>query len=78
VKVPNGFAITAEAYMHMLNQAGAMEKLHAALDDLDPENVYDLAHRGAEARRIVYNAGIPDDLKEEILAALRRTPGRVW
>jgi pyruvate,water dikinase len=69
VKVPNGFAITAEAYMHMLDKAGAMEKLHAALDDLDPENVYDLAHRGAKARRIVYNAGIPDDLKEEILAA---------
>ena len=69
VKVPNGFAITAEAYMHMLNQVGAMEKLHEALDDLDPENVYDLAHRGADARRIVYNAGIPDDLKEEILAA---------
>jgi pyruvate,water dikinase len=69
VKVPNGFAITAEAYMHMLDQAGAMQKLHAALDDLDPENVYDLAHRGAKARRIVYNAGIPDDLKEEILAA---------
>jgi pyruvate,water dikinase len=71
VKVPNGFAITAEAYMHMLDKAGAMEKLHAALDDLDPENVYDLAHRGAKARRIVYNAGIPDDLKEEILAAYR-------
>jgi pyruvate,water dikinase len=69
VKVPNGFAITAEAYMHMLNEAGAMEQLHAALDDLDPENVYDLAHRGAEARRIVYNAGIPDDLEEEIIAA---------
>jgi len=71
VKVPNGFAITAEAYMHMLGEAGAMEKLHAALDDLDPENVYDLAHRGAKARRIVYNAGIPDDLREEILSAYR-------
>ncbi|HUH72073.1 MAG TPA: PEP/pyruvate-binding domain-containing protein, partial [Mycobacterium sp.] len=36
VRVPHGFAITAEAYKHMLDRAGAWDALHAELDDLDP------------------------------------------
>ncbi len=32
VKVPNGFAITAEAYRYLLNQAQAWPKLHQLLD----------------------------------------------
>ncbi len=35
VRVPHGFAITAAAYRHMLDEAGAWERLHAELDDLD-------------------------------------------
>jgi len=69
VKVPNGFAITAEAYRYVLEEAGAWETLHEALDDLDPENVRDLARRGAWARDIVYGAGLPEDLRSEILQA---------
>ncbi|WP_278278489.1 PEP/pyruvate-binding domain-containing protein, partial [Acidithiobacillus albertensis] len=43
VKVPNGFAITGDAYHYLLDQAGAWSKLHEALDGLDPDNVRDLA-----------------------------------
>ncbi|ANJ67074.1 phosphoenolpyruvate synthase [Halothiobacillus diazotrophicus] len=71
VRIPNGFAITAEAYTYMLDQAGAWEALHDALDDLDPEDVTDLARRGKRAREIVYGAGLPDDLAAEIIAGYR-------
>ncbi len=71
VRVPNGFAITSEAYRYMLDKAGAWEPLHAALDDLDITDVVDLARRGRRARDIVYGAGIPEDLALEILAAYR-------
>lgn len=71
VTVPNGFATTAEAYRYMLDEAGAWEKLHEALDDLDPTNMADLAKRGKQAREIVYGAGLPQDLADEILAAYR-------
>jgi|GEM_PF-2035962 len=54
IRVPNGFAVTAEAYRHTLDQAGAWTALHAALDGLDPDNVEDLARRAARAREIVY------------------------
>ncbi len=72
VRVPNGFATTADAYRHMLEEAGARDELHAALHDLDPTDVTDLARRGKRAREIVYGAGVPDDLAGEIRAGYRR------
>lgn len=69
--VPNGFCITADAYRHMLTEAGAWTPLHAALEGLDPSNVAELARRGKEAREIVYGAGIPKDLAHEVLASYR-------
>jgi pyruvate,water dikinase len=71
VRVPHGFAITAEAYKHMLDTAGAWGPLHAELDDLDPDDVTALARKGKRAREIVYGAGLPDDLAAEIVDAYR-------
>jgi pyruvate,water dikinase len=51
VRVPNGFATTAEAYRDMLSQAGAWERLHALLDDLDKSDVAELARElGLQSR----------------------------
>jgi pyruvate,water dikinase len=72
VLVPNGFAITADAYRHVLKEAGAWQKLRDALEGMDPDDVADLARRGKRAREIVYGAGLPDDLTAEIIAGYRR------
>jgi pyruvate,water dikinase len=72
VRIPHGFAITAEAYRFMLDKAGAWDRLHAELDDLDPADVAALARKGKRAREIVYGAGLPDDLAAEILDAYRK------
>src|ERR1700731_4798469 len=72
VRVPHGFAITAQAYRYMLDKAGAWDRLHAELDDLDPADVAALVRKGKRAREIVYGAGLPDDLAAEILAAYRK------
>src|ERR1700756_103627 len=71
VRVPHGFAITAEAYQHMLDRAGAWDALHAELDDLDPDDATALSRNGKRAREIVYGAGLPDDLAAEISDAYR-------
>ena len=68
VRVPNGYAVTATAYRHVLDTNGAWEKLHAQLDDLDPNDVKQLQERGGACRQIIYECEIPDDLKAEILA----------
>ncbi|MGZ7023759.1 MAG: PEP/pyruvate-binding domain-containing protein, partial [Ilumatobacteraceae bacterium] len=72
VRIPHGFAITAQAYRHMLDEAGAWDRLHAELDELDPADVTALARKAKRAREIVYGAGLPDDLAAEILDAYRK------
>ena len=67
VSIPNGFAITCEAYRHVLEHNKAWQPLHAALDGLDPDDIKDLQVRGAKARAIVYSCALPEDLKAAIL-----------
>ena len=69
VRIPDGFAITADAYRDMLQQAPAWEALRTALAGVRVDDPDDLARRGERARRIVYEAGIPQALKGEILDA---------
>jgi pyruvate,water dikinase len=71
VRVPNGFAITAQAYWYVLEQAGIAQKLRDALEGLRADDVADLARRGKLARDLVYGAPLPEDLQREILRAYR-------
>ena len=72
VRVPNGFALTAEAYRDALTAAKAWERLHQLLDNLDKRNVDVLAKRAAEAREIVYQATATGPLREQIDRAYRQ------
>jgi len=67
VLVPNGFAVTAEAYCYVLENNDAWQRLHRTLDGLDPDNIEDLQARGDQARTIVYNCDLPEDLERAIL-----------
>ena len=69
VRVPNGFAITSSAYIHLLKDNEAWGKLHKQLDNLDVNNVDELQRAGKICRDIVYDCEIPNDLKSDILNA---------
>jgi pyruvate,water dikinase len=71
VRVPNGFAITAQAYWYVLEKAGIGRPLRDALEGLRADDVEDLARRGKQARDLVYGAPLPEDLQREILQAYR-------
>jgi len=71
VKVPQGFAITAQAYRDALTAAGAAEPLHRLLDGLDKKDVNLLAERAAAAREVVYAATSGEVLRDQIVAAYR-------
>ncbi|MFN3657739.1 MAG: phosphoenolpyruvate synthase [Pseudolabrys sp.] len=65
VRVPNGFALTAQAYRDALTQARAWERLRALLD-IDKSDVALLAQRAVQARDIVYQATATDELRAQI------------
>jgi pyruvate, water dikinase len=72
IKIPNGFAITADAYHLLLAQKDNRQKLEELFKDLDASNIDDLAQRGSQAREIIYNQVLPDELATEILQAYRQ------
>ena len=72
VRLPNGFALTAQAYYDALSDAGAGPELHALLDGLDITDVATLAEHAARARAIVYAATGSEKLRELIVASYQK------
>lgn len=75
VKVPNGFAITAEAYRHFFSEAALDQKVARLLRDLDTGKLDALHQRGSEIRHAILSAEFPTDLTDEILEAYDRFRG---
>jgi len=69
VRVPNGFAITADAYRYLVNSAGIMPEMEKVLAGIDKLNLEDFAWRGHRLRELIYQVPLPHDLAEEITAA---------
>jgi pyruvate,water dikinase len=75
VKVPDGFAITAEAFRHFIHEAGLDERIRATLADLDTHDMANLSQRGRDVRQAILGASLPADLQERIGAAYRQLQG---
>ncbi|WP_455230779.1 phosphoenolpyruvate synthase [Geopseudomonas aromaticivorans] len=69
VSVPGGFATTAQAYRDFLDQSGLNDRIHAALDALDVDDVNALAKTGAQIRQWVMEAEFPAQLDADIRTA---------
>jgi pyruvate, water dikinase len=76
VRVPGGFAVTADAYTAVLDQpcegGDVRTRLHALIDDVPVDDTAELARRGHAARAIVRDAGLPDAVAAEIRQAYAR------
>lgn len=69
IRIPNGFAVTAEAYRHFLRVSGLNARLQALLEGLDTRNLSDLVERGRRLREAILAAAFPADLSHEIVEA---------
>jgi len=69
VRVPDGFATTADAYRDFLGQDGLDKRIEARLETLNIEDVTALAQAGAEIRDWLMAAPLPPQLEKEIAAA---------
>ncbi|SDK07562.1 phosphoenolpyruvate synthase [Pseudomonas delhiensis] len=75
VSVPGGFATTAQAYRDFLEQSGLNDRIHAALDALDVDDVNALAKTGAQIRQWVMDAEFPVQLDADIRKAFAEMAG---
>src|SRR5690606_13133340 len=66
VRVPGGFATTADAYRDFLDQGGVGDKIRELLADVDGDDVAKLAERGKEVRELLLSAPLPERLSREL------------
>ena len=69
VSVPDGFATTADAYRAFLAHNGLADKINAALDDLDVDDVDALVATGEKIRNWVIEHPFPPELEDAIREA---------
>jgi pyruvate,water dikinase len=69
VKVPNGFAVTAEAYRDLVRSAGILPEMESLAAGLSREDLDDFARKGHRLRELVYQAPLPEGLAGEIASA---------
>lgn len=75
VKVPNGFAVTADAYRAFLKEAKLDGTIRTILRDLDTHNLENLRQRGRQVRQAILGAVLPLDLSEAITNAYDQLSG---
>ncbi len=69
IKVPNGFAITADAYREFLRANKLTERIPALLSGLDTRNLESLQRRGKEIRNAILESTLPEAIAVSILKA---------
>ena len=66
VSVPGGFATTAQAYRDFLEQSGLNQRIHDALDQLNVDDVVQLAETGKQIREWIVATPLQADLEKAI------------
>jgi pyruvate,water dikinase len=69
VRVPDGFAVTAEAYRAIVETGGLRDRMTALLQGIDGRDVARLATSAAALRSLVENAPWPADLEQLVRTA---------
>ncbi|MFA5061940.1 MAG: phosphoenolpyruvate synthase [Patescibacteria group bacterium] len=71
VPVPNGFALTADAYWAFLRENKLDKKIKDVLKDLDKRNMRALSAAGTKVRNMILAAQFPTEIKKEIEKAYK-------
>ncbi|WP_192350898.1 phosphoenolpyruvate synthase [Algoriphagus sp. Y33] len=71
IRIPKGFALTADAYKVFLEENGLTVKLKAELDKLDKERLSNLDSVGKTCRNLIKSGIFPETIKKEVLLAYK-------
>lgn len=69
IKVPDGFATTADAYWKFIDHNGLEDPIREELDKLDKDGLSNLEEVGSHIRRKIMDAEMPDEVSEAIKKA---------
>jgi len=69
VMVPNGFATTARAFNDFLEQGGVNQRIYQLLDEIDIDDVNQLAKAGSQIRQWIIDTPFGDKLEQDIRQA---------
>lgn len=73
ITVPNGFALTTEAYWHYLKTNSIEQPLDEVMKTLtDARDIQQLEAVGLKTREIMMSGSLPDDLQAEIITAYNK------
>ena len=72
VRVPGGFATTAQAFRDFLSGTGLDQRIADRLSTLNPDDVRELALAGAQIRQWIVEAPLPKQLHGDIASAFAR------
>ena len=76
VRVPSGFATTSHAFRVFLKQENLDNRIETALENLNSENLSDLATTGAMIRQWIIDQALPEILEKEIRLAFQKLNGQ--
>ncbi len=71
IRIPDGFAITTDAYREFLESAGIAASIKRELAGIKKGDVRSLKKQGAAVRRLILNAALPVAIEQDIRAAYR-------
>ena len=69
IQIPNGFALTADAYRMFLQENNFIEPLTQLLGELDNQTLSNLPEIGAQCRALIGSGNLPDEIKQEVIEA---------
>jgi pyruvate,water dikinase len=72
VNIPDGFALTSDAYWYFLKENKLEGKLRKLVRGLKYRDVRNLQKIGSAARRLIMGGKFPEDLREEIVSAYKK------
>ena len=67
VPIPNGFAVTAEAYDYFITTTGVKKQIKEILKDLNTKDIHNL-----QTREAILKAEFPEDLKAQIIVDYKK------
>lgn len=74
--VPNGFAVTVEAYDVFLQETGITDQIHAFLKDLDVNDSKALDTAAKGIQKVISSGKVPESVKNDVVRSYKKLSGK--